>query len=194
MTGKSGRVIANFLLPVFISLGFSSCTVESFTGGSFAVFSYYPYADFQRLLLIFSIVAGLFLMLIIMLIVLFIKNTFTTEKYKNQMITLSAIYASMPDMMFAKDTNGLYTSCNDSFAEFARLPESEIIGKTPLEIFRIDEKMARSFMNADKKVLTERASVKVEEYFTFPDSSQRLYETIKAPLIRDGELIGMLGI
>jgi len=195
MTGKEGLGIVKILLVFFIPLGFSGCSLEAFTS-RLSVLLDYPefYADYQRLVQVFSVLIGLFLILIVMLVILFIKNFLATEKYKNQMITLSVIYKSMPGMMFAKDINGRYTSCNQSFAEFARRPESEIIGKNPLEVFKIDEQMARSFMKADKKVLNEGITVKVEEYFTFADSSKRLFETIKVPLIRDGEMIGMLGI
>ena len=194
MTGKRGQIIVVFLLLfVACAFGYAVHTVEMLVGGEPVVSP--QRVTYQRLVFIFSVITGLFLMLTVMLVVLFIKNTFTTEKYKNQMITLSAIYRSMPDMVFAKDINGLYTSCNHSFLEFAgRSTESDIIGRSPLEVFTINEKMALRFMEMDKRVLAEKVPVKVEEYFTFPDSSHRLFETIKAPLIRDGELIGMLGI
>ena len=194
MTGKNALVIV-FLLLFGGAFGFFFYAVEAFAIEPSASFDYPRlYASYQRLILVFSVLIGLFVALLVILVVLFIKNMFTTKKYKNQMITLSTIYQSMPDMMFAKDINGRYTSCNHSFLEFARKSETEIIGKNPLEVFTIDEKMAMSFMGTDKRVLSERIPVKVEEYFTFPDSSRRLFETIKAPLIRDGELIGMLGI
>jgi len=151
------------------------------------------YFDLQ-LIYILAISLGVLLVLLVMLVVLFIKNTITTEKYKDQMTALSAIYKSLPDLVFSKDINGAYTSCNDAYEAFAGCAESEIIGKTPLELFPHSAEMARGLMEIDKKVLTQKVPIRIEENIITRDGTQKRFEVIKVPLIRDGEMIGLLGI
>ena len=138
--------------------------------------------------------ASVLLLFLIILFIFFLGNSQSRELYKNQMITLSTIYRSLPDFVFSKNLDREYTSCNKSFEKFAGRSESEIVGKTALELFTIDSEMAHGFMEVDNKVLRENTIMKVEEYFTYPDRSLRLFETIKTPLIRDGKVTGLLGI
>jgi PAS domain S-box-containing protein len=110
------------------------------------------------------------------------------------MVTLSTMYSSLPDIVYCKDVNGVYTNCNHNFEEVAGRAESEIIGKNVLDIFSYDEKMARYCMETDKRVVTEISAIKVEECLTYPDNSRKFFETKKTPLIQDGKMIGILGI
>ena len=147
----------------------------------------------QRFLYMTVSLAILLLMFIIM-IILFVKNQRISESYKNQAATISAIYKSLPDLVFCLDTNGRYTSVNQNYEELTRHSESEIIGKTPREVHDSDEKMAAYFMDTDKKVMNENITLKAEELLTYKDHSPRLFETIKTPLIQNGRITGLLGI
>jgi len=142
-------------------------------------------------LLIF--VAG-FLLILVILIILLVKNNREKERYKNQMTTLSTFYKSLPDLVFSLDNNDRYTSCNSSYEEFAGRSEAEIIGKTPIEVHTVDEEMARFFSETDQKTLNEKTALKIEEWVTYHDYSRRFMETIKTPLIRNGKVMGLLGI
>ena len=118
----------------------------------------------------------------------------TKNLYRTQMITLSTMYKSLPDLVYSKDIDAKYTSCNHSFEEFAGKSESEIVGKTSVELFPYAWEMGSGFLQADKKTMHDNTIVKVQEYLTFPDGSERLFETVKTPLSRDGKIIGLLGI
>jgi len=143
-------------------------------------------------LLIFSVI--LLLMLSVMIFLL-IRNRKTRRLYRDQMALLSAILESVPDSVYSKDINGVYTSCNYTFETFAGHPASEIIGKNVVQLFNVtDPDMARRFMDADKKVITEREVVRVEEWVTYPDKTRRFSESVKTPMIRNGKVIGLLGI
>jgi PAS domain S-box-containing protein len=131
--------------------------------------------------------------LLIILINLLWRNNQTREKYKSQMTTLSAIYESLPDHVYCKDINGAYTSCNPSFEDHIGLSESEIIGKTPIDLF-IDKKLAQEYVEIDRKVMAGKVVSKDEKWVTFIDKPRRLYEIIKAPLFRNGRVTGLLGI
>ena len=140
----------------------------------------------------FSAVA--LLLMLVILIILFIKNNTTSKLYKKQMVTLSTIYKSLPDMVFCLDINGAYTSVNQRYEEFVGLSETEIIGKKPAEVHTVDDKMTQYFIETDKETIEKNIVMKIEEWVTFEDHSHRLMETIKAPLVVDGRITGLLGI
>ncbi len=107
---------------------------------------------------------------------------------------LSSVYNTIPDLVFCKDTNSVYTSCNISFSRFAGMSEAEIIGKTDTEIFALHEDMARAFREADIQTFRSMEVNAIEEMVVYPDGGRRLLETLKAPLIQNGEVLGLLGI
>ena len=133
-------------------------------------------------------------MLLIFLIIMLIITVKTRKQYKNKMITLSTMYKSLPDYIYSKDINGRYTSCNKSFEDFTHLKESELLGKTPFEVYRNDSKLAGEFFDLDKKAMDKNLQLKVEQWFTFPNNKRVLLETINTPLIKNNKVIGLLGI
>ena len=110
-----------------------------------------------------------------------------THELENKTATLSTIYNSIPDLVFCKDVNGIFTSCNPSFEKFAGMTEAELAGKSDREVFKIDAEMDQTILSGQK------AEIK-EELTTYPDGSQRLMETVRTPLIQNNEVIGMVGI
>ena len=201
MTKKNTALILIFLMLVFTGVGVSGFVANLMTDEASSAFDPQWVADIPLVHLL-AVLIGMLLMLCILLVILFVKNFHTSEQYKRQrelyktqMITISAIYKSLPDLVFSKDINGAYSSCNHAFEELAGRSESEIIGKTPIEIYPSNAaEMARYAMDVDKKVLEERITVKVEENVVYPDGTPKIVEAIKTPLIRDGNLIGLLGI
>jgi len=141
-----------------------------------------------------TVLAVVFLVLAAALVIMLIKNSKTKALYKNQMIILSAIYKSVPDLMFCKDKNYAYISCNPSFEKFAGCSEAELIGKTAFEVNGLNERIPCDIINIDKQVLNEGITAKTNDWFTYPDGSKRFVETIKAPLSLNGKVVGLLGI
>ena len=164
--------------------------VKDWTG---RVFDYSRIYEKQRFTYL-SVSAVVLSLILVVLVVLLVKNNKTKRLFKKQAITISAIYQSLPDMVYCMDATGKYTSCNHLFEEFAGLSESDIIGKNALEVYTLDEKAARHYMETTQKVLDKKSIVKEEEWVTYPNHTSRLMETMKAPLIQDGKTTGILGI
>ena len=157
------------------------------------VYDYSKKLTHERLLYL-SVSAAILLLLFGALIRLYIKSLRVKELHKNQTITLSTMYDSLPDIIVCKNLNGVYTSWNSAFEKFVGLRASEIAGKTAREIYARSENSASSVTAIDNKVLHTNSTIRVEEYLTFPDGTRRLFETIKSPLLEDGKKIGVLGI
>ncbi len=109
-------------------------------------------------------------------------------------IVLKLIRDTIPDLIFYKDTNGLYLGCNPSFEKFAGCAEDDLIGKTDMEIFKIDAEMAALFMEADRRIMSRKATESIEELITYPDGTAKYVETVKTPFIENGVVVGILGI
>ncbi|MCF8045447.1 MAG: transporter substrate-binding domain-containing protein [Desulfarculaceae bacterium] len=98
------------------------------------------------------------------------------------------------DLIWLKDENGAYLSCNPTFESFFGAKESEIKGKTDYDF--VDKELADFFRRHDKKAMEAGRPSINEESLTFAeDGYQGVFETIKTP-VHDtgGSLIGILGV
>jgi len=146
----------------------------------------------------FSYVLALLLVILLLLYVKSykIKELYKKqgEQYRQQAVTISTIYKSLPDLVVCKDINRKYTSCNSSFEEFAGCKESELIGKTIDEVPGLFERVSEGIKGIDQRVLTENIAVTGRGWLTYLDGSRRYVEIVKAPLIQDKKITGLLGI
>ena len=118
-----------------------------------------------------------------------------TAQLEEKTAALATIYNAIPDLLFSKDLQGRYTSCNPSFEAYAGISESEILGKYASEIFsRVDLETLESEMAQEQDLITSDTSGIVEQLVTYPDGEQRLLETIKTSLRQNGAVVGMMGI
>ncbi|MBI5890043.1 MAG: PAS domain S-box protein [Nitrosomonadales bacterium] len=113
---------------------------------------------------------------------------------ENQRVRLRTLVQTIPDLIWLKDPEGVYLSCNPQFERFFGAKEADIVGKTDYDF--VDEKLADFFRQKDREAMAAGKPKLNEEWVTYPDSGQRaLLETIKVPM-RDesGHLIGVMGI
>ena len=101
---------------------------------------------------------------------------------------------TIPDLIWLKDENGVYLSCNPTFERFFGAKESEITGKTDYDF--VDKELADFFRKHDQKAMEAGGPSINEESLTFvEDGYQGVFETIKTPMHDTrGNLIGVLGI
>ena len=101
---------------------------------------------------------------------------------------------AIPDLVWLKDVNGAYLSCNRKFEEFFGALEKDILGKTDYDF--VDKELADSFVIQDRKAMETGETLKNEKWLSFAETGYRgLFETVKTPLWNsDGETIGVLGI
>ena len=106
---------------------------------------------------------------------------------------LRCLIDSIPDLIFYKDTSGVYQICNQAFAAFVGRPESEIAARTDREIFSAE--VAEFFREKDRQMIAEGKQRQNEEWVTYPNGQQRLLDTLKTPFLdANGEILGIIGI
>jgi PAS domain S-box-containing protein len=117
-----------------------------------------------------------------------------TKLLMEETATLTAIFDATSDHMFCKDLDLRYTRVNKSMANFYNLNKSDIIGKLDTEALWVPQVSAVEYIARDKKVFNEKQIITSEETILSNDGNQLVFEMIKSPLIREGEIIGLVGI
>lgn len=105
-----------------------------------------------------------------------------------------ALIETIPDLIWLKDPDGVYLSCNPTFERLYGKREADIIGKTDRDF--VSPELADFFRANDLAAISDGKPRRNEEWLTFAADGYRGYfETIKAP-VRDstGRLVGVLGI
>ena len=119
-----------------------------------------------------------------------LNNSLNSEKIK-----LKTILTNMPDLVWMKDANGVYTLCNKRFQDFFGVTdEKEIIGKTDYDF--VNKELGDFFREHDKKAMNSNIPLSNYEDITFKsDGHQESLLTTKAKIInKDNSILGVLGI
>jgi diguanylate cyclase (GGDEF)-like protein/PAS domain S-box-containing protein len=109
-------------------------------------------------------------------------------------IRLRTLVQTIPDLIWLKNTAGVYLLCNSRFEEFFGAKESEIVGKTDFDF--VDHALAESFRINDQAAIAKGGPNGNEEWVSFAsDGHRELLETTKSPLRNaQNEVVGVLGI
>ena len=107
---------------------------------------------------------------------------------------LQVLLHTLPDLVWLKDSNGVYLACNQRFEKLYGAAEAEIVGKSDYDF--VDEKLADFFREKDRVAMAKGGPSSNEEVLTFAsDGHTELTETTKCPVYdKQGALIGVLGI
>jgi PAS domain S-box-containing protein len=107
---------------------------------------------------------------------------------------LKTMISALPDAVFCKDLNFKYTLCNKYMADIFDKNFEDILGKDDVTALGLPAETAALANDVDRRVINERLRVVYEEWICGADGVNRLFETVKTPLMQDGVLIGLLGI
>lgn len=165
----------------------------------------FTYVDiFEKYLYEVIAVAFTILVFILFFVLIYKKNQqliTSRNSYKNLAKELEKsrflnknILNTISDLIWLKDKNGVYITCNPEFEDFFGAKEDEISGKTDYDF--VDKELADSFREHDKKAMDSDLAVKNEEWVVYAkDGRKVLLETTKQKLVNsDGSIFGVLGI
>jgi diguanylate cyclase (GGDEF)-like protein/PAS domain S-box-containing protein len=107
---------------------------------------------------------------------------------------LHTLVSTIPDLIWLKDLDGRFVSCNPSFERYFGAAESDIVGKTDHDF--VPKALADAFRMHDLAALAAGHAIRNEEWITYAsDGSRVLLETTKVPMrTPDGRTLGVLGI
>jgi PAS domain S-box-containing protein len=129
---------------------------------------------------------------------LLIGNSFlrhdTTRDLRLQTVTLTTLFDSIPSHIFVKDLDSRYTQCNQFLLNHFGVEKENIIGKDDVEGLGLPPEIAKEFKEWDRKIIDEQVTLTFIEHVPGIDGKNPLCETVKAPLVLNGEVVGILGI
>jgi PAS domain S-box-containing protein len=105
---------------------------------------------------------------------------------------LTAIFDSAPLVMFCKDIDLNFTTCNKHMRKVFRLGDDEMPNGGERGVFSGGQRFAE---NSDRMVISAKRPVRFEETVAMPWGEELVFEVVKAPLRQaDGEVTGIVGI
>nr|WP_315849701.1 diguanylate cyclase [uncultured Rhodoferax sp.] len=107
---------------------------------------------------------------------------------------LRNVLQTIPDQVWLKDIDGVYLTCNESFATKVGIRPGDIIGTR--DAHWVEESVAASFLASDRWAIQAGKSVTFEESSPTSINPQgELFEVTKTPMRdSDGNIIGVLGM
>ena len=121
-------------------------------------------------------------------------NLLAFRELRESELRLRTLVETIPDLVWLKDPQGVYLSCNPQFERLYGASEAEIVGKTD-DAF-VSREMADFFRRHDRRAMAVGGPIRNEEWLTFADGGYRgLFETVKTPMVdAGGSLVGVLGV
>jgi PAS domain S-box-containing protein len=109
-------------------------------------------------------------------------------------VRMRTLIETIPDLVWVKDPEGFYISCNRMFERLLGVSEQEAIGTSDYDYFSQED--ADFFRKNDLSAIEANQSLVNEEWLTFADGGYKGYfETIKTPMYDTAnQLIGVLGV
>ncbi len=114
------------------------------------------------------------------------------EAFQDQEIQLQTLINTLPDLVWLKDPDGVYLLCNSRFEKLFGADAETIAGKTDYDF--VDKELADFFRVKDRTAIEKGRPSRNEEQLTFADGHSEILETIKTPMYRGNQIIGVLGI
>jgi len=107
---------------------------------------------------------------------------------------LSTLIQTIPDLVWLKDGQGVYLTCNTQFERFFGAKAAAIIGKTDYDF--VGRELADAFRATDRAAMDAGRPTRSEQWLEFRSDGYRgLFEGNKSPMYAaDGTIIGVLGI
>ena len=123
-----------------------------------------------------------------------------TERYeakqalRKSQAQLRTLVQTIPDLVWLKDPDGVYLSCNSRFEQLYGATETAICGRTDYDF--VPKETADSFRERDRQSVEAGKPTMNEETLTFVTGGyQGVFETVKTPMVDDeGRLVGVLGV
>ncbi len=117
-----------------------------------------------------------------------------TAELEEERVRLRALLEAIPDLVWMKDTDGVFHFCNPTFERLFGAKEADIVGKRDEDF--VDADQAEAFRSNDREAIARGAVSIDEQWLTFAGADEAvLVETSKTPVLdTNGQVLGVLGL
>jgi PAS domain S-box-containing protein len=117
-----------------------------------------------------------------------------TREIALQTVTLTTLFDSMPNLIYTKGSDLRFTQCNKRMLEYFGREKEDVVGKFDTEALGMSYERAKINYERDSDVFNNGHSLKYEERIPGGGGSNSYFETLKLPLVLDGEIVGVIGM
>ena len=118
-----------------------------------------------------------------------------TQELAIQRNTLQAMFDSISDLIWCKDTSLNYTHVNKALIKFGGQTSADyFLGKKDIDTLNISTETAKAMIAAGQKAVTEIKTVVFESVISNTDNEPRDFEIIKSPVTQDNDVVGLVAI
>ena len=127
-----------------------------------------------------------------LLVLLFGLHWRTTRKIAAQLRFERQLMEAIPIPICLKDLHGVFTNCNQAFAELFRQPREKFLGHSNVSL--IEPGAADQQQALDAKVIASKKNQQEELHLTYPEGTSRDLLVVKAPFVDEkGRIVGVIG-
>jgi len=108
--------------------------------------------------------------------------------------TLQTIFDTIPDLIFSKNKDLVFTRCNKSMLDFFGVDEEKLIGNDEVTALGFSTDRMEEYRAVDRTVMNENKPYTAEDHITDSEGHTRIFEFDKVPLIQNDEIIGVIGV
>jgi len=156
-------------------------------------------------------VSILFLCVLLLIIVLFVRSRRTGKRLENlvyertdeleqqaknlsmQTAMLTTLFDSIPDLIFIKDLDFRFRHMNQAFANHFGITKEDIVGKTAAEAFsNMDDELLKLIDEADRIGLNSDMHLVEEALMPGVSGARTIFESTIVPLVVDNVKIGIV--
>ena len=117
-----------------------------------------------------------------------------TESLEFESTLISTIFESIPDIIFYKDINMRYIRINKAFEDQFNIKREDILGKDDKQAALGPPDVLRMWREHDILVFNKQQAISFEELVPHHGGSLRVFESIKAPIVQNEKVIGLVGL
>lgn len=115
------------------------------------------------------------------------------EKIERSEAFYSSLVENLPQCIFQKNLNGVFTFVDKNFCQLIDKTYDEIIGKTDFDLYPHD--LAEKFHQDDRKVIASGEVLQLKEQNILPDGTTMTVQVLKSPVTdSSGSVIAIQGI
>ncbi|MGR5118609.1 aerobic respiration two-component sensor histidine kinase ArcB [Vibrio astriarenae] len=105
---------------------------------------------------------------------------------------LRSFIDTSPDLIYYRNSEGLFSGCNRAMEELIGKSERELVGLTPWDVY--DKDTAEYIVDTDQKVFSENKPITYEQWLEYPDGRKAYFELRKVPFYsKSGRHLGLVG-
>lgn len=98
-----------------------------------------------------------------------------------------------PDLIYYRNTDGLFSGCNRAFEELVGLKESELVGLSIYDVYK-DNSTHKQVEETDKTVFLENRELAYDLWLEYPNGQKAYFEFRKLPFYnKSNQLLGLVG-